>query len=360
MKDKESSIEDVWNNLRTPPSGTNTTGLDTAEDTACLIAVFSVLCWCTMVLQPRLDWSQIGSNPGLMVYQQQSDQQGLKMDTVSRPIPAIFRQFRRTMVTSQWRQPIGSHGSTVQGSTALYVSSLNYASLKMIGKVQLAWVDNLTSHLDFDPTNRRLSLFKFPSYCAVNTLQDCHVPPIHVGLSRVLYSSKNAPEDDEEGNHVQLHQEVLMSYRLLFGQSRSARKLAMASLRLLKEESPDEYDLLLGLVCAQPCNVKIRSLPLSLWPVSCRSLEDTLQEETAYSSQDDFPMLGQRLAKLQQFNLRQQPSKLRDLWRDRRNPLQWYTFWAVLIFGSASLLLAFLQLCVATAQLVASLTGRAP
>lgn len=181
MKDKESSIEDVWNNLRAPPSGTNTARLDTAEDTACLIAVFSVLCWCTMVLQPRLDGSKIGSNPGLMVYQQQSDQQGLRMDTVSRPIPAIFRQFRRTMVTSQWRQPIGSHGSTVQGSTALYVSSLNYASLKVIGKVQLAWVDNLTSHLDFDPTNRRLSLFKFPSYCAVNTLKDCHVPPIYAG-----------------------------------------------------------------------------------------------------------------------------------------------------------------------------------
>lgn len=151
-----------------------------------------------------------------------------------------------------------------------------------------------------------------------------------------------------------------MSYRLVFGQSRSARKLAIASLRLLKERNPKEYDPLLSLLCAQPYNSKIRTLHVSLWPVSCRSFEDTLQEDSAYSSQDDFPMFGQRLAKLQEFNLRQQPSKLRDLWRDRRNPLQWYTFWAVLIFGGFSLLLALLQLIVAVAQLIASLPSPSP
>ena len=146
-----------------------------------------------------------------------------------------------------------------------------------------------------------------------------------------------------------------MSYRLLFGQSRSARKFAFASLRALKEEAPNEHDPLLSLLCTQPCNSKIHRLPSSLWPASCRSFDNRLQEESAYSSQDDFPMFGQRLTKLQEFNLLQQPSKLRDLWRDRRNPLQWYTFWAVLIFGSFSLLLALLQLMVATAQLITSL-----
>lgn len=28
---------------------------------------------------------------------------------------------------------------------------------------------------------------------------------------------------------------------------------------------------------------------------------------------------------VQQYNPRQQPSRVRDLWRDRRNPLQWYS-----------------------------------
>lgn len=142
-----------------------------------------------------------------------------------------------------------------------------------------------------------------------------------------------------------------MSYRLLFGQTRGARGLAKAALKVLRHQDP-HYDQLLELLSARAYNHTLAALPSSLWPIPCRSFEDTLQEEDAYSAQDDFPMFGQRLAKLQQFNLRQQPSKLRDLWRDRRNPLQWYTFWAVLIVGSLSLLLTLLQLIVAIAQLI--------
>ena len=145
-----------------------------------------------------------------------------------------------------------------------------------------------------------------------------------------------------------------MSYRLLFGQTLSARRLVRAELKKLREKET-AYDQLLDVVCGSPCDGVVRALPLSLWPVTCRSFEGCLQEESAYSSQDDFPMFGQRLAKLQEFNLRQQPSKLRDLWRDRRNPLQWYTFWAVLIFGGVSILIAILQLVVGVVQIVVTL-----
>ncbi|PVH81087.1 hypothetical protein DL98DRAFT_571444 [Cadophora sp. DSE1049] len=120
--------------------------------------------------------------------------------------------------------------------------------------------------------------------------------------------------------NAQLHQEVLMSYRLLFGQTGGARTVVKSELRHLKARG--QYDDLLDLLCAHPCDGKLRSLPMQMWPVSCRSFEGTLQEEEAYSSQDDFPRFGQHFAKLQEFNLSQQPSKLRDLWRDRRNPLQ--------------------------------------
>jgi len=74
-----------------------------------------------------------------------------------------------------------------------------------------------------------------------------------------------------------------------------------------------------------------------------------------YSAELDFPILGSRLLRIQAFNLRQQPRRIRDLWRDRRNPLQWYTFWAVLIIGGATILLGVLQLLVSTAQLVTSI-----
>lgn len=146
-----------------------------------------------------------------------------------------------------------------------------------------------------------------------------------------------------------------MSYRLLFGQAHASRRRIEASLRKLKAESPRHYDPFLDMVCTEPGDLlvqsKLGSYP-SLWPTSCRTFEgELLQENSTYSSEDDFPMLGQRLVGLQEFNLRQQPSQLRDLWRDRRNPLQWYTFWAVLVVGGLSLLIGILQLAVAIAQL---------
>lgn len=145
--------------------------------------------------------------------------------------------------------------------------------------------------------------------------------------------------------NLELNQEVLMSYRLLFGQTGASRKRVRTQLQSIKQNLG--YDEFLERICCQPSK-QLRKLPSSLWPISCRKVvEDTLQEEDTYSSQDDFPLLGQRLVKLQEYNLRQQPSRLRDLWRDRRNPLTWYTFWVVLIFGSVSITIALLQLAVA-------------
>jgi len=70
-----------------------------------------------------------------------------------------------------------------------------------------------------------------------------------------------------------------------------------------------------------------------------------------YSAARDFPIFGSRLLALQKHNQRQQPSRVRDLWRDRRNPLQWYTFWAVIVVGGLTVILAILQLAVSVAQL---------
>ncbi|TVY82556.1 hypothetical protein LSUE1_G002864 [Lachnellula suecica] len=353
LKNEDISIVDVWDSISASASGNAKPGPISAENTACHVAIFSVLCWGTMTLRPRLEWADFKTSPSLMVYQQLSEQPGLKMDLVRRPIPAIFRHFQRTMPTGRWRHPI-SESHTLE-STTLHVSSLNYASLKVIGKIRLVWVDNLSSHLDFDFANRRLSIFKFPSFCALGTLEDSFEPPVFLGLVRALYGADAGAKQDSE-NKAQIHQEVLMSYRLIFGQTRESRRLARAATKELKNQEPDSYDQLLDNLCGQTGSSMVRGLPLSLWPISCRTFEGSLQEENAYSSQDDFPMFGQRLAKLQEFNRRQRPSELRDLWRDRRDPLQWYTFWAVLIVGGSSLLLAVLQLGVGVIQVVAAYT----
>lgn len=150
-----------------------------------------------------------------------------------------------------------------------------------------------------------------------------------------------------------VHQEVLMSYRLLFAHSKKSRTLLKRSLKELRTRD-NCYDSFLDIVSASTRDRNVQGLPLLLWPVTCRGPDGVLLEQSSYSSQDDFPLFGQRLAKLQDFSLRQQPSQLRDLWRDRRNPLQWYTFWAVLVVGGSSIVLAVLQLVVGVLQVVYS------
>ncbi|KAI3551736.1 hypothetical protein CABS01_04533 [Colletotrichum abscissum] len=130
--------------------------------------------------------------------------------------------------------------------------------------------------------------------------------------------------NDRYQNYITLEQEVLVSYRLLFGQSARAKK-------------------------------EVDKLPRGIWPVGCRDFEqEKLLESDVYSAQSDFPRLGYRLINLQRFSLRHKPRRLTDLWRDRRNPLQWYTFWAVLWVGGAGIILDIIQTILAGVQVARS------
>lgn len=167
--------------------------------------------------------------------------------------------------------------------------------------------------------------------------------------------------------HVTLEQEILLSYRLLFAQSAKSRRAALKELAPLKRDGKGggfPFDQLLATLCENKywkgrlwwskMDKQLSKLPLDAWPTCCRDSEERLQERDVYSAMEDFPRLGRRLLQLQKFNLRQKPSKLTDMWRDRRNPLQWYTFWLVLVFGGIANLLALLQLVVAVYQTIAA------
>jgi hypothetical protein len=146
----------------------------------------------------------------------------------------------------------------------------------------------------------------------------------------------------------------LLSYRLLFAQNAQSRKTIRTELRHLKEKNL-EFDQLLLDLCGRRLDKTLQMMPNNLWPASCRDFEGNLQEQEAYNLDADFPLLGRRLLALQAFNLRQQPSRIRDLWRDRRHPAQWYTFWAVIIIGVPTLVLAVIQALIAGAQLAVAI-----
>lgn len=173
--------------------------------------------------------------------------------------------------------------------------------------------------------------------------------------------------EDREQCCVSLEQEVILSYRILFGQDGISRKLAHQEICALKQSRANQsVDTMLSDLCERKYKSGclwwksydrvLRGYPPNVWPITCRSIEGHLQQSDVYSARDDFPRLGRRLIKLQQFNLRQRPSKLTDLWRDRRNPLQWYTFWAVVLVGGVANILAALQLLVSIIELQTSIS----
>lgn len=189
----ESTIEDVWrkacggssDRARAPSPAA---ALLRTQQGPAFILVFSVLCWTTMALRPTLTWADFKGETSLMVGNQALDQGTLKIEpAVQRPIPALFRQFHRSMTISRWKHAIGEAKTTE--SEALEVSCLNYATLRDIASINLHWVSDLASHLDFDATRRRLSVYRFPTFCALSAIAAGEEAPPPVLEGYVLVGS---------------------------------------------------------------------------------------------------------------------------------------------------------------------------
>ncbi|KAK3379095.1 hypothetical protein B0T24DRAFT_694480, partial [Lasiosphaeria ovina] len=351
--DREASIQDVWKRLLQP-------GQLPIEDTSfAFVAIFGVLCWVTMTLCPTLSVDQLQAPACLTCKSQTSSEEApqQKLEKCRRPITALFRTFKPHAWGPEPTTPTALDEN-------LYEASLNYYSLNEFANISIGWVDTISDHLKFNPASRRLYLFRFPTFCI---LQAIHTEE----RGALLHSIAEAldPVASNAGNqdcYITLEQEVLLSYRLLFGKSTRSRKLAHSELAALKSDGRP-FDQLLTPLCESRYRTRLcpwsrrskhdrtlEKLPDWVWPVSCRDSEGNLQESDVYNAGSDFPRLGRRLLELQKFNLRQRPSRLTDFWRDRRNPLQWYTFWIVLLVGGAGVILALLQLAVGIMQLVRS------
>jgi hypothetical protein len=85
--------------------------------------------------------------------------------------------------------------------------------------VRIHWVDMLSWHLDYDQATRTLSLFRFPSFC-VATLRS------RGALYSFASSARNSPDPRASYDEItDILNEVLLSFRLLFGQSKSSRAI---------------------------------------------------------------------------------------------------------------------------------------
>lgn len=133
------------------------------------IAIFGVLCWSSLVVQPRLTFTDdVALNLTCLLPQGFKSTNNSTTQKISercmRPIPTNFRSFR----LQHWgEQPDESIQGGSRETDSLYQASLNIYSLRYFGRVTIQWVDTMSEHLRFNPANRRLSLFRFPTFCAL-------------------------------------------------------------------------------------------------------------------------------------------------------------------------------------------------
>ncbi|KAK8108994.1 hypothetical protein PG984_014795 [Apiospora sp. TS-2023a] len=366
------------------------------EKSHVLQAIFAVLCWASATLKPIVG-SRANEHGRTSL---RSDALGEEDFSVSSELPTLYAEnCSRVYATSNIRRPVSlmfhMYRSRAQGldrqqypgesasigvdnnqavpglEDMLYEPSLTYHSLSTIGRVKIKWVDTLTAHLSFQRATRTLSVYRYPSFCVTKVLAGRNIDVLESITNRLL-----PPQPvDSSDEPASVYQEVLLSYRLLFAQSKKSRKIVSQLLpdisdgknngtsQTTKSNTEIDSDRFLRTLCTTPLyngwsflgihmgkgsGPRIRG---DIFPASALNVRNELIESDSYSALDDFPIFGSRLLALQRYNKRRQPTKITDLWRDRRNPLQWYTFWVVAIIGGFGLLLALLQLIAGFVQM---------
>lgn len=161
------SMENVYQHLIEGRSAE----FSSSEKDCTLLAIFAVLCWTSMTLDPDLELDQtnksVGNNRHLSFRAKgigKTDEPGQipLSQTAKRPITKVFRGSRGTFGESGQ----GGGAARPTDTDTLYESSVNFFSLYTIGRVrQVKWVEELTSHLAFDRQSRTLSVFCLPTFC---------------------------------------------------------------------------------------------------------------------------------------------------------------------------------------------------
>ncbi|KAL9607580.1 MAG: hypothetical protein Q9167_007519, partial [Letrouitia subvulpina] len=279
------------------------------------------------VLKPNMSQFEMTLAPDDNVRRQDIDQAG-------RPIQAFLASFGARVPRLETRQ---AESTTI---IHLQASILNYASLSLniVGrKISILWVDIMALHLDFDENRRRLRIFRFPSFCATQ-----YVAPDCSALFDSILDNYEVNEQTSRDHNRQFLREILLSYRILFGQNKAARRrfnrverqhgaiAANFGSRLGGDLKDDPFLL-------QLCGT--RSAIEEIIP------DGTLHDRAVYT-RDQFPLLFDRLAKVQNFVTSHLKATTRDLWRDTSNRAEWIAFWMLLLIGILSVLASIVQIAL--------------
>ena len=148
-----------------------------------------------------------------------------------------------------------------------------------------------------------------------------------IDFSRLLNDHAARSSEDARAPDVatdELFEEVLLSYRLIFGQDDRSWKAFSRMAPLWEEqrgrlpwEATWDCDPMLAVLCGKSCTDE-----------EARQVYDDIdanEPANYYDSNTEFPFFGKRLLELQQLIKQYQPQDVRSLWNDRRDVAAWYT-----------------------------------
>ena len=294
--------------------------------------VFAVLGWQTMLYKP--DFSRVTGEYAIL-----NEMDGFagearvclrQLEMVGRnSLPEFLLGFGMMLPPQNYCAFEASEQQALFTETKVVVSKeINAHVLSKVCGVRFQWVDSLSCHLELDTRSNTLFVFRYPSFCVSSIRQnespsakDDHKSVIHCCVLEEPGFIQWADEEDV----TDLLREILLSYRLIFGQNKRSR----AQFRKLRPFScvPDGQDQLLSQLCGR----KRFDCPMPL------------TERDEYDLIRDFPHLRSRIVRLSGYASSKRPRSIRQLWEDKRDSTAWLAFWSVLIFGSATIFLALIQ-----------------
>lgn len=127
------------------------------DSEACQIT-FATLGWTSMFFKPRINLrgSEFQTSS---TGEQGSVFRGQNSRIIQRPISAMLRALNALPVLC------GIDTSSLSTEPVLLVSSISYNTLRHVGHINIIWIDDLSKHGDFMPSQRQLKLFRWPSFC---------------------------------------------------------------------------------------------------------------------------------------------------------------------------------------------------
>ncbi|OBT62907.1 hypothetical protein VE03_07905 [Pseudogymnoascus sp. 23342-1-I1] len=328
--------------------------------------VFIAIGWLTMLFEPNLS-----PQNGSISVQPTLDTKGQIMssdifDTISAtlsetrgiPLHQLLKHFGTLIPTEFWTHRHTNNWAPDTFSEQIVVSCINYRTLYRIAGIKLEFTSSASLHLDFDERTKTIKIFQYPSFCmmvasgisSTEIVDSQHYAYLnrlfqdYLRGNMVEMSDQDRTESNKSHEKIDIrafYLEILMSYRLIFGQNRGSWKLFSSH-----HKKRNFSDPLLLRLCAKNCR-KEMTYSESFIP----------QPKPQYSVRKDFAFFGERLVHLQRFVIEQDPGDFWTLWYDKRDILRYYTFWAVIWVGGVSLLLSLAQNVIGILQLRSSKNG---